>query len=118
MAKRSGKRATAGRAKRKRSRHGFARSVLIAAGVAVGLLALLALVQGNVRHVLDLRRDYSQASTRIKALNARIEDDEAQAAALKDDPVAIESAIRSKLGLARPGEWVVREEERSSLRNP
>ena len=118
MAKRSGKRATKARAKRKRSRRGVGSNVLIAAGVAVGLLAVLALYQGNVRHVLDLRRDYSQASTRINTLNARIESDEAQAAALKDDPVAIESAIRSELGLARPGEWVVREEDTTSLRNP
>ncbi|MBM4384691.1 MAG: septum formation initiator family protein [Deltaproteobacteria bacterium] len=118
MAKRSGKRAPKGRAKRKRSRRGFGSSVLIAAGVAVGLLAVLAVYQGNVRHVLDLRRDYSQANTRIHTLNTKIASDEAQAAALESDPVAIESAIRSELGLARPGEWVVREEDSTSLRNP
>jgi cell division protein FtsB len=117
MAKRSRKRAPSGRAKRKRNR-GVARNALIAVGVAAGLLSLAMLGGDDVRHVLDLRRDYTQANTRINALNSQIAEDEAQAAALQADPVAIESAIRSELGLARPGEWVVREEESTSLRNP
>jgi cell division protein FtsB len=67
---------------------------------------------------LALRRDAAAAQRRIEATQLRIDHREAQAAALRDDPVAVEAAIREDLGLARPGEWVVREEFDTSLRNP
>jgi cell division protein FtsB len=44
----------------------------------------------------------------VAELEARIESREGEAAALRSDPLALERAIREDLGLARPGETVVR----------
>lgn len=66
----------------------------------------------------DLRRDLGAARARIAELRAGIAAREAEARALRDDPLAIESAIRTDLRLARPGEWVARDRELTSLRNP
>jgi cell division protein FtsB len=94
----------------------FAAIVLLVAG---GLLAAGLLDRDTgVGRWLDLRRDRAIQHERIEATQARIERREAEAAALRDDPVAIEAAIREDLLLARPGEWVVREEGSTNLRNP
>jgi cell division protein FtsB len=92
---------------------------LIVLAVAGGLLAvgLLDPFKG-LRHWFDSRRDVAAAKARIGKSQARIASLEAEADALRDDPVAIEAAIREDLLLARPGEWVVREEVGPSLRNP
>jgi len=106
------------RAKRRRSRE-LLKSAAIATAVAAGLLAAGLLDHDTgVGRWLDLRRDASSAEARIEATRARIAAHEAEAAGLRDDPVAIEGAIREDLGLARPGEWVVREEGLTNLRNP
>jgi cell division protein FtsB len=106
------------RAKKRRARE-LIRSAAIAAAVAGALLALGLLDRDmGIDRWLDLRRDAAAAEARIAAARARIAAREAEAAALRDDPVAIEAAIRKDLGLARPGEWVVREEADTNLRNP
>jgi cell division protein FtsB len=106
------------RAKRRRVRE-FMKSAAIATTVAAGLLAAGLLDRDTgVGRWLDLRRDASSAEARISDTRARIAAHEAEAAGLRDDPVAIEAAIREDLGLARPGEWVVREEGLTTLRNP
>jgi cell division protein FtsB len=95
------------------------KTAAIAIAVAAGLLAAGLLDRDTgVGRWLDLRRDASSAEARIEATRARIAAREAEAAGLRDDPVAIEAAIREDLGLARPGEWVVREEGFTNLRNP
>jgi len=106
------------RAKRRRWR-GIVRSTLISLAVASALLAAGLLDRNTgVGHWLDLRRDLAAARARIAQLEARITAREAEAQALRDDPVAVEAAIREDLRLARPGEWVVREEGLTNLRNP
>lgn len=98
---------------------GAARGVCIAVAVGVALLAAGFLDRDTgLGHWLDLRRDLAAANARIAALRASIAAREDEARALREDPLAIEAAIRSDLGLARPGEWVVRDQELTSLRNP
>ena len=112
------KRVSSERAKKKRVR-GLLRGTLIVIGVAAALLAAGFLDRDTgVGHWLDLRRDAAAAKARTSELEAHIASHEHEAAALRSDPLAIEGAIREDLGLARPGEWVVREEGLTSLRNP
>ena len=73
-----------------------------AAGVA------LADEDTGVRTWLQLREDLRVAKARVAELEGRIERREAEATALRSDPLALEHAIREDLGLARPGETVVR----------
>jgi cell division protein FtsB len=106
------------RTRRRRAR-AWLKSAAIAFGVASALLAAGLLDrEAGIGRWLDLRRDAAAAQRRIEAARVRIDRREAEAAALRDDPVALEAAIREDLGLARPGEWVVREEVDTSLRNP
>ena len=112
------KRAAPARAKKKRAR-GIARNALIVVGVAAALLAAGFLDRdAGVGHWLDLRRDATAAKGRIAESEARIRAHQVESAGLRNDPLAIEAAIREDLGLARPGEWVVREKDLTSLRNP
>jgi cell division protein FtsB len=76
--------------------------VAVAVGVAVG--------DGStgIRTWLELRSDLRVAQARVAELEQRIESREAEALALRSDPIALEHAIRADLGLARPGEIVVR----------
>jgi cell division protein FtsB len=98
---------------------GSVRFVAIVALVACALFAAGLLDRdAGVGRWLDLRRDAAAAEARIRAERARIATREAEATALRDDPIATETAIREDLGLARPGEWVVREEGDTTLRNP
>ena len=76
--------------------------VATAAGVA------LADEETGVRTWLDLRADLEVAQARVTELEGRIQRREAEASALRSDPLALERAIREDLGLARPGETVVR----------
>ncbi len=118
MKRRKSRRVSAQRAKKRQAR-GFARSALIVLAVASGLFAVGSLDRdGGVRHLFASMREFASASKRMSESEARAASYEAEAAALQADPVAIEAAIRSDLGLARPGEWVVREEGGPSLRNP
>ena len=64
--------------------------------------------EAGVRSWLRLRGDLRAAEARIEAIQDEIAASEEEAEALRSDPVAIESAIREDLQLARPGETVVR----------
>ena len=79
-----------------------------AAIVAIAVSVALADESTGVRTWWQLRRDVRVAEARVAELEARIESREAEAAALRSDPIALEHAIRADLGLARPGEIVVR----------
>ena len=118
MQQQRGRRDASERAKKLRA-SAYARSTLIALSVAATLLAVGFLNRdAGVRHWLDLRRDVVAAKSRIAQIEARIAAREAEAEALRSDPLATEGAIRADLRLARPGEWVVRDEGLTNLRNP
>jgi cell division protein FtsB len=78
--------------------------VIVAAALAVALLD----GTNGVPAWLRLHDDLRAAEVRMEALRAEIAGAEREAAALRDDPFAIEAAIREDLGLARPGETIVR----------
>ncbi|MBW2273293.1 MAG: septum formation initiator family protein [Deltaproteobacteria bacterium] len=61
----------------------------------------------------ELRADLAGCDERIEELNSEIAVLRSQVAALESDPFALERAIREDLGLARPGEVVVRFGERA-----
>jgi cell division protein FtsB len=64
--------------------------------------------EAGIRSWLRLRGDLRAAAARIDTLREQIGALEAETEALRSDPIAIESAIREDLHLARPGETVVR----------
>ena len=76
--------------------------VAAAVGIAVGD------GETGIRAWRKTRSDLANAQARVAELEARIESREDEAAALRSDPLALERAIREDLGLARPGEIVVR----------
>ena len=86
------------------------RRELVIGAAIVGAAVGVAVVDDSagIRTWLQVRRDLDRAQTRVVALEARIQRREAEAAALRSDPLALERAIREDLGLARPGEIVVR----------
>lgn len=57
---------------------------------------------------LRLRAELTASQARIEVLSARANTLREEIEALERDPFAIERAIREELGLARPGERVVR----------
>lgn len=80
----------------------------------VPLVVVLALgyalfdARSGVGQVRRLQAELAAAETRIEALRVRNESLRAEAAALRADPFARERAMREGLGLARPGEILVR----------
>jgi cell division protein FtsB len=64
--------------------------------------------EAGVRTWWKLRRDLAVAQARVAELERRIETREGEATALRTDRLVVEHAIRADLGLARPGEIVVR----------
>jgi cell division protein FtsB len=76
--------------------------------VAVALAAAMFNDEAGLRSWLRLRGDLRAAEARIAALRAEITALEAETETLRNDPLAIETAIREDLHLARPGETVVR----------
>jgi cell division protein FtsB len=76
--------------------------VAAAAGVAV------ADEQSGVRTWLQVRRDLATAQARVVDLERRVEVLAGESESLRSSPLALERAIREDLGLARPGETVVR----------
>jgi cell division protein FtsB len=83
----------------------------LALAVAVVLVAALWAVadpHAGIRSWRDLRAQLGQAQSRATALREEVAALEAEADRLEHDPLAVESAIRSDLGLARPGETIVR----------
>lgn len=83
---------------------------------ALGLVTIDS--EAGLRSWLRLREDLRAAEARIGALRKQIEALEAETEALRSDPIAIESAIREDLLLARPGEVVVRLIDETSPRIP
>jgi cell division protein FtsB len=81
---------------------------IAAAIIAAALAAAMIDSEAGVRSWLRLRGDLWAAEARIEAIRDEIAASEEEAEALRSDPVAIESAIREDLQLARPGETVVR----------
>jgi cell division protein FtsB len=82
--------------------------VIGAAVVAAAIGVAVADESTGIRTWLELREDVRVAKARVVELEARIASRESEAEALRSDPFALEQAIREDLGLARPGEIVVR----------
>ncbi len=78
--------------------------MLVAAALVLALLDR----ESGIPAWRSLRADQQQAADRVRALEREVDRAEREAAALVDDPFALEAAIREDLGLARPGETVVR----------
>ena len=76
--------------------------VASAVGVAV------ADANSGIRTWLQVRRDLAVAQARVAELEKRVESREGGTESLRNDPLARERAIREDLGLAKPGEIVVR----------
>jgi cell division protein FtsB len=81
--------------------------------LALGIVlaaALWAVADPNagIRSWWQLRAQLALAEGRAAALRGELATAEAEADRLQHDPLAVESAIRSDLGLARPGEIIVR----------
>lgn len=74
--------------------------------------------ESGLRSWLRLRGDLRAAQARIDALRNQVAALEEETEALRSDPIAIESAIREDLHLARPGETVVRLIDDTSPRIP
>jgi cell division protein FtsB len=87
------------------------RRFLLACSIVLAA-ALWALVDPNagVRTYRELDRQLEAAQQRAGALRHELEALEQEAERLQRDPLAIETAIREDLGLARPGEIIVRVE--------
>lgn len=62
----------------------------------------------GIRTWLRLRHDLAQSQARVEQLRVEVAGLEHEVAALSEDPFAEERAIREVLGLAMPGEVVVR----------
>lgn len=86
--------------------------VAAAVGVAV------ADTNSGVRTWLQVRRDLAVAQARVVELEKRIETREGETESLRRDPLALERAIREDLGLAKPGETVVRGLDTSGTPRP
>ena len=85
------------------------REIAIALAIVAGAVTIAAVDdQTGIRAWLETRRDLANARARVAELEARIELREGEAEALRSDPLALEHAIREDLGLAQPGEIVVR----------
>jgi len=76
--------------------------------VAAAFVAVMLDSEAGFRTWLRLRGDLRAAEARIGTLQEEITALEEETEALRSDPLAIESAIREDLHLARPGETVVR----------
>lgn len=85
------------------------RELVIGAAIVTAAIGVAVADESTgIRTWLELREDVRVAQARVAELEQRIESREAEAAALRSDPIALEHAIRADLGLARPGEVVVR----------
>ncbi len=62
----------------------------------------------GLRTWLTVRHDLTQSQARVDGLRLEVDDLRTRVTALREDPFAEECAIREVLGLALPGEVVVR----------
>jgi len=81
---------------------------LVPAVVAAGLALVMLDQKSGVPAWLRLRAELSASHARIEVLSRRAETLRREIDSLESDPFAVERAIREELGLARPGERVVR----------
>ena len=83
--------------------------IALALGIVL-LAAIWAVVDpgAGVRSWWDLRSQLGEAEARAEKVRAGLAELEAEAERLEADPLAVEAAIRADLGLARPGETIVR----------
>lgn len=81
---------------------------LVPAVMAAGLALVMLDQKSGLPAWLRLRAELTASQARIEALASRAETLREEIDALERDPFAIERAIREELGLARPGERVVR----------
>lgn len=82
--------------------------LVVPALLAVALLHAALDEDAGIRRWLHLRAELSDARGRIEALRTEVADLRSDAQRLESDPFALERAIREDLGLARPGQSVVR----------
>ncbi|MDX1649902.1 MAG: septum formation initiator family protein [Myxococcota bacterium] len=98
-----------------------ARLWIVPAVLAAAFAAAWLDEDAGLRTWARLRTDLRAAETRMADLRAEIAELERRASALADDAFAQERAIRAELGLARPGETVVRlraEDDEDGLGRP
>lgn len=81
---------------------------LVPAVMAAGLALVMLDQESGVPAWLRLRGELEASEARIAVLSARADALRSEITALERDPFALERAIREELGLARPGEQVVR----------
>jgi len=85
------------------------RGVLLGALLAVAVLGIAIVDQDSgLRTWLRLRHDLAQSEARVHELRVEVTHLEGQVTALREDSFAEERAIREVLGMAMPGEVVVR----------
>jgi cell division protein FtsB len=84
------------------------RFLIVPALVAAALVWALLDQESGIRAWLRLRAELAEASARIAGLEAENAALRAQVESLRDDPVALEAAIRDELELARPREIIVK----------
>jgi len=98
---------------------GWVRSSLLVPAF-VASVAVLAIADGDsgVWTWLDLRQELAVSTARLDALERETNRLRSQIEALEGDAFALEQAIREELELARPGEVVVRFEERPAAGIP
>jgi cell division protein FtsB len=85
------------------------RRIALALGIVL-LAAVWAVVDpaAGVRTWWDLRSQLGEAEARAAKVRTGLAELEGEAERLEADPLAVEAAIRADLGLARPGETIVR----------
>ena len=82
---------------------------MLGALLVTAVLAMTIVDQDSgLRTWLRLRHDLAQSRARVSQLRLEVGDLDARVTALLEDPFAEERAIREVLGLAQPGEVVVR----------
>ena len=77
---------------------------VLAAATGIALLD----AEAGIQTWLVLREEARVSRTRVAVLEHEVKRLTAEIEALDSDALALERAIREDLGLARPGEWVVR----------
>jgi len=85
------------------------RGILLGALLAAAVLAIAIVDQDSgLRTWLRLRQDLSLSTARVEELRSEVANLDGRVTALREDPFAEERAIREVLGMALPGEVVVR----------
>lgn len=81
---------------------------LVPAVIVAGLAVVVLDQKSGLPAWFRLRDDLSASQARIATLTARGDGLRREIAALERDPFELERAIREELGLARPGERIIR----------